>query len=58
MFNDCIQKIENDRKEIFLMSYLKGMNTKAISEIVKKPQNTILTWLAKSKKEFIECVGT
>ena len=40
------------------MSYLKGMNTKAISEIVKKPQNTILTWLAKSKKEFIECVGT
>ena len=58
MFNDCIQKIESDRKEIFLMSYLKGMNTKAISEIVKKPQNTILTWLAKSKKEFIECVGT
>ena len=58
MFNDCIQKIENDRKEIFLMSYLKGMNTKAISEIVKKPQNTILTWLAKSKKEFVECVGT
>ena len=58
MFNDCIQKIESDRKEIFLMSYLKGMNTKAISEIVKKPQNTILTWLAKSKKGFIECVGS
>ena len=38
MFNDCIQKLENDRKEIFLMSYLKGMNTKAISEIVKKPK--------------------
>ena len=58
ILNDCIKKIKEERREVFLMSYIheKGMSTKEISEKIKKPQNTVLTWLAKSKKEFIECV--
>ena len=60
ILNDCIKKIKEERREVFLMSYIhkKGMSTKEISEKIKKPQNTILTWLAKTKKEFIECVET
>ena len=56
IFNDCSQKIDENKRDIFFMSYLKGMNTKEISDERNKPQNTILTWLAKAKKQFIECI--
>lgn len=56
IFNDCSQKLEENKQEVFFMSYIKGITTKEISDIIQKPQNTILTWLANSKRQMIECI--
>ena len=56
IFNDCSQKIAEEKRDILFMSYIKGITTKEISEIIQKPQNTILTWLANAKKELITCI--
>ena len=56
IFNDCSQKIAEEKRDILFMSYIKGITTKEISDIIQKPQNTILTWLANAKKQMIECI--
>lgn len=56
LFNECLQKLDPQRAEIMIMNIIKGMTTKVISEVLKMPQNTILTWLTKAKTEFHDCV--
>lgn len=56
IFEDCSQKLDANKKDVLFMSYIKGITTKEISDIIQKPQNTILTWLANSKKQMIECI--
>ena len=56
IFEDCSQQLDQNKKDILFMSYIKGITTKEISDIIQKPQNTILTWLANAKKQMIECI--
>tara|TARA_B100001248_G_C27250523_1_gene393567 strand:- start:88 stop:561 length:474 start_codon:yes stop_codon:yes gene_type:complete len=56
IFNDCSQQLDTNKKDVLFMSYIKGITTKEISDIIQKPQNTILTWLANAKKQMIECI--
>ena len=56
IFEDCSQQLDTIKKDILFMSYIKGITTKEISDIIEKPQNTILTWLANAKKQMIECI--
>ena len=56
IFEDCSQQLDTNKKDILFMSYIKGITTKEISDIIEKPQNTILTWLANAKKQMIECI--
>ena len=51
-----MEKIEPKHAEVMIMSVLKGMTTKVISEVLGKPQNTILTWLSKAKIDFHDCI--
>lgn len=56
IFYDCSQQLDTNKKDVLFMSYIKGITTKEISDIIQKPQNTILTWLANAKKQMIECI--
>lgn len=56
IFEDCSQQLDENKKDVLFMSYIKGITTKEISDIIQKPQNTILTWLANAKKQMIECI--
>ena len=56
IFDDCSEQLEANKKEVLFMSYIKGITTKEISDIIQKPQNTILTWLANAKRQMIECI--
>lgn len=56
IFEDCSQQLDANKKDVLFMSYIKGITTKEISDIIQKPQNTILTWLANAKKQMIECI--
>ena len=56
IFDDCSEQLEETKKEVLFMSYIKGITTKEMSDILQKPQNTILTWLANAKKQMIECI--
>jgi len=51
-----MKRLNSQHSEVMVMNILKGMTTKAISEILNKPQNTILTWLTKAKTEFHDCI--
>ena len=56
IFDDCSDQLEANKKEVLFMSYIKGITTKEISDIIQKPQNTIMTWLANAKRQIIECI--
>ena len=56
LFSECMKRLNSQHSEVMVMNILKGMTTKAISEILNKPQNTILTWLTKAKTEFHDCI--
>ena len=56
LFGECMEKIEPRHAEVMIMSVIKGMTTKVISEVLGKPQNTILTWLSKAKIDFHDCI--
>ena len=56
LYQDCIERLDPDHAEVFLMNNLKGPTAKVIAEILDKPVNTILTWLSKAKSQFVDCV--
>ena len=45
------QQLDANKKDVLFMSYIKSITTKEISDIIQKPQNTILTWLANAKSK-------
>ena len=36
---------------------MQGEKTREIAEALSIPQNTILTWVTKAKKQYSECMG-
>ena len=56
IFDKCINKIKKNEKEALLLSFFRNMTSKDISEHLNKPHNTILTWIANSKNQFVLCV--
>ena len=42
-------------QEVFTLSTYKGLTAKLIAEHLGQSQNTVLTWMTKAKKQFIEC---
>lgn len=56
IYENCIQKIKEKEKEALLLSFFEKMTIKDIATRLNKPQNTVLTWIANSKKQFVLCV--
>ena len=56
LLSECMTKLKPEHAELMVMNIVRGMTTKVISEIVGKPQNTILTWLTKAKTQFHDCI--
>ena len=49
-------KLNADLSEVLLLNVLNGIKTSVISEMLGKPQNTILSWLTKAKTQFVSCL--
>ena len=56
LFSDCMAQLEGKLKDVLLQNLVEGETTASIAERLAKPQNTILTWLAKAKLQFHDCV--
>ena len=52
---ECWKKLTGRYQEVFTLSTYKGMTAKLIAEQLGQSQNTVLTWMTRAKKEFIEC---
>lgn len=52
---ECWKKLSSRYQEVFTLSIYKGMTAKLIAEQLGESQNTVLTWMTKAKKEFINC---
>ena len=46
---------KNYQKVLYLI--MQGEKTREIAEALSIPQNTILTWVTKAKKQYSECMG-
>lgn len=62
-FKDCLKKLTDDQQEVFQLqmgfkttSMNKPMTAEGISSLLNIPANTVLSWLAKAKKELGECL--
>ena len=56
IFDICINQIKKNEKEALLLSFFRNMTSKDIAVHLNKPHNTVLTWIANSKKQFVLCV--
>ena len=56
LFSECMNQLDERHAEVMVMNIIKGMTTRVISELLDKPQNTILTWLTKAKTDFHDCI--
>lgn len=52
---ECWKKLSGRYQEVFTLSTYKGMTAKLIAEQLGESQNSVLTWMTKAKKEFIQC---
>jgi len=52
---ECWKMLSGPYQEVFTLSTYKGMTSKLIAEQLGESQNTVLTWMTKAKKQFIEC---
>ena len=52
---ECWKMLSGRYQEVFTLSIYKGMTAKLIAEQLGQGQNTVLTWMTKAKKQFIEC---
>lgn len=53
---ECMQKLNKNYKTA-LHRIMQGEKTREIAEVLSVPQNTILTWVTKAKKQYSECMG-
>lgn len=56
LYSQCLNKLNADLSEVLLLNVLNGIKTSVISEMLGKPQNTILSWLTKAKTQFVSCI--
>jgi len=54
--SECMKQL-NKNYRIALQHIMQGQKTREIAEILSIPQNTILTWVTKAKKQYSECMG-
>ena len=52
---ECWRMLSGLHQEVFTLSTYKNMTAKLIAEHLGQSQNTVLTWMTKAKKQFIEC---
>lgn len=62
-FKECLKKLTDDQQEVFQLqmgfkktSSSKPMTAEGISSLLDIPTNTVLSWLAKAKKDLGECL--
>ena len=52
----CLDKLKEDQRIVLIMNSFEGFTTEKISSVLENPKNTVLTWLAKAKREFADCI--
>lgn len=55
---DAITKLPDNYKSVIYLHYYEGYKIKEIATILKKKENTIHTWLKRSKKLLKEMLGS
>lgn len=53
----CLSELENERREIVLLAYFKGLSREALATRYARPVNTIKTWLHRSLAQLKGCLG-
>ena len=53
---ECMQTLNKNYQKV-LHRIMLGEKTREIAEAFSIPQNTILTWVTKAKKQYSECMG-
>ena len=52
----CMKQLSENYRKVLTLTAV-GNKTREIAENLNIPQNTILTWVTKAKKQFSECIG-
>lgn len=55
---DCLQGLEEERRELVGLAYLNGMTREALGQKFSKPVPTIKTWLHRSLAQLRDCLGS
>ena len=56
LHDECLDELKDDQRIVLIMNSFVGFTTDKISSVLERPQNTILTWLTKAKREFADCI--
>jgi RNA polymerase sigma-70 factor (ECF subfamily) len=56
--NDCLQKLEAERRQIVLLAYHTGLSRDDIAKRFGHPVGTIKVWLHRSLAQLRKCLGT
>ena len=56
LYSRCMSKLTDTQREVIILNLFEGQTARAISELLGKPQNTVLTWLSKAKSELYDCL--
>ena len=54
--DQCLDELKDDQRIVLIMNSFVGFTTEKISSVLERPQNTVLTWLTKAKREFADCI--
>lgn len=56
--NECLQRLEPDRREIVLLAYYTGLSRDELAQRFERPVNTIKTWLHRSLAQLRKCLDS
>jgi RNA polymerase sigma-70 factor (ECF subfamily) len=55
---DCLSRLEPEQRRLVLLAYYNGLSREQLAATVKRPVNTIKTWLRRSLLAVRECLGS
>ena len=54
--DQCLDELKDEQRIVLIMNSFEGFTSEKISSVLEKPQNSVLTWLTKAKREFADCI--
>ena len=54
----CLRRLDDDRREVVLLAYYRGLSREALARRFDKPVPTIKTWLRRSLMQLRDCLDS